>query len=191
MAQQLNIPESFARLSVPIPPDLERVLGYEGDQRFVAFYWTPCGDEFRQNDGANDLDGRWYAWQAYSHHGHVWAALYGLNPDDWFERGQQFDYGSSEEHARHMFVLDREQRIAYAALAGEARRFLREQIVPPTAEASMLVLTQQDLDEMARRILAGLRKWKTPAPDEIHERFEREHAAILAMETWLNNEVQP
>jgi hypothetical protein len=33
------------RLSVPVPPMLEAAIGYTGDAHYVAFYWTPGGDE--------------------------------------------------------------------------------------------------------------------------------------------------
>jgi len=32
-------------LRIPVPPMLEEALGYDGSARWVAFYWTPAGDE--------------------------------------------------------------------------------------------------------------------------------------------------
>lgn len=38
--------DRFARLALPVPPLFGAALGYSGDARYVAFYWTPAGDEF-------------------------------------------------------------------------------------------------------------------------------------------------
>ena len=42
---QIQVPDSWISLPVPVPSLLEQALGYDGKGRFVAFYWTPIGDE--------------------------------------------------------------------------------------------------------------------------------------------------
>ena len=48
-------------LKAPIPPQLKEALGYEGDARFVAFYWSPDGDEAMYDDGQTSGDGDWWS----------------------------------------------------------------------------------------------------------------------------------
>src|SRR6266487_352302 len=48
-------------LHVPVPPMpmLEKAIGYNGDARFVSFYWTPGGDETYYDDGQSAGTGNW------------------------------------------------------------------------------------------------------------------------------------
>ena len=34
-----------------LPRNWERAFGYDGEARYVAFYWTPVGDEAMYDDG--------------------------------------------------------------------------------------------------------------------------------------------
>lgn len=42
-----------------LPRNWELAFGYDGEARFVAFYWTPIGDEARYDDGRISGDGNW------------------------------------------------------------------------------------------------------------------------------------
>lgn len=41
----------FVNLKLPAPPGFEAALGYTGERRYGAFYWSPLGDELRYTDG--------------------------------------------------------------------------------------------------------------------------------------------
>ena len=43
--------DTFQPLPLPVPPMLEAALGYAGTAQYVAFYWTPGGDELIWDDG--------------------------------------------------------------------------------------------------------------------------------------------
>jgi len=59
---------SLTALPIPVPPQLETALGYEGDARFVAFYWEPAGDEAMYDDGRISGTGCWTGYLAYVDH---------------------------------------------------------------------------------------------------------------------------
>jgi hypothetical protein len=46
---------------VPVFPWLAKAFGYRGDARFVAFYWTPAGDEVVYDDGMRSGTGEPWA----------------------------------------------------------------------------------------------------------------------------------
>src|SRR2546428_14092251 len=55
-------------LMVPVPPMLEQAIGYEGDARFVSFYWTPGGDEADYDDGQSGGNRHWPGAFVFIHH---------------------------------------------------------------------------------------------------------------------------
>jgi hypothetical protein len=120
------------RLSVPVPPNLEAAFGYDGGDaaRYVAFYWEPCGDELAFDDGRYGVVGaNWEAWLGFLGHPAVSPALtcpscggLGANCACW--GGQRFNLGNSEQEAAHVLLLDRRERVLYAAPRGEAMRLL-------------------------------------------------------------------
>jgi hypothetical protein len=51
-----------ANLVGTLPRNWERALGYDGDARCVAFYWTPAGDDAMYDDGPWPPCGRQGRW---------------------------------------------------------------------------------------------------------------------------------
>ncbi len=47
---------------------LAKAIGYSGDARYVAFNWTPFGDEAEYFDGRRSATGNWQAFLAYIQH---------------------------------------------------------------------------------------------------------------------------
>jgi hypothetical protein len=123
-------------LDAPVPPMLEAAIGYDGDARWVAFYWQPAGDEACWDDGRASLCGaNWPAYLAYTRHPAVWPHL------------ALYDFGSSDEPARHWLVLDRRERRLYAAPRKVAGASLRQQerqepTALPTVEELMAILSR-------------------------------------------------
>ncbi len=55
-------------LSIPVPPELGRTLGYPGVARLVGFCWQPAGDELEYDDGRLAGAGDWRPWLLYTRH---------------------------------------------------------------------------------------------------------------------------
>src|SRR5262245_17653643 len=122
------------RLSTPAPPQLEEALGYEGEARFVAFHWSPYGDEADFDDGVSSGTGNWDGLLALVDHPAVARHL-----------GEyRFTLGSSDAEATNWLLLDRQERSLQVLSEREARQVLREQwreqairFGPPPAEESV------------------------------------------------------
>src|ERR687887_2170819 len=102
-------------LKVPVPPMLGNAIGYTGDARYVAFKWTPSGDEAEYFDGRMSATGNWQAFLAYIQHPAVSPYL------------EDYDLGSSDSQAKHALILDREQLEVFIAPVKEAEKFLMQQ----------------------------------------------------------------
>jgi hypothetical protein len=84
-------------LQTPVPPMLAQAIGYKGNARYVAFHWTPYGDEAEYYDGRISSTGNWQAFLAYIQHPAVSPFLI------------EYDLGSSDSEAKHALILDREK----------------------------------------------------------------------------------
>src|SRR5437660_1555010 len=121
--------KGFILLPVPIPPMLEKVLGYPGrfhrptDQpaQYCGFYWVQGGYEAAFDDGQRSSVGMMNnnAFLAFVRHHRVDPHL------------RAYNYGSSEEEAEFYLVLDRQERKLYAAPVAAARQLLVQQWGPP------------------------------------------------------------
>src|ERR671932_159314 len=105
-------------LKAPVPPMLAKAIGYTGNTRYIAFKWTPYGDEAEYFDGRMSATGNWQAFLAYIQHPAVSPLL------------QDYDLGSSDSEARHALVLDRKKLEIFIAPVKVAQTFLTEQWPP-------------------------------------------------------------
>ncbi len=87
--------DGLTPLKAPVPPMLEKAIGYSGDARFVSFHWTPAGDEADYDDGQRAGTGEWQGYLAYVDHPTVRPLL------------TQYQLGSSDSEAEHSLILDR------------------------------------------------------------------------------------
>jgi hypothetical protein len=55
-------------VDVPLPPQLAETFGYPGQARYVAFHWTPSGDEVYYDDGRLGGTGASWAFLTYKRH---------------------------------------------------------------------------------------------------------------------------
>jgi hypothetical protein len=180
---QTQVPEGLIALNVPVPANLEKAFGYAKADvhphllRWVGFWWERAGDEFCYGDGTTLLVGAtWAAWLAYIQHPAVAPHL----------RGWQF--GDSEFEAKVIFMLDRQNRQAYAAPAARGHQVLRKQwenVALPKSEeaqarnaASPRPVTQADLDELLALVF---RQTPLAERDARMERLKTEHAEHDAM----------
>jgi hypothetical protein len=60
MTKVVKALEGIIPLKAPVPPMLSDAIGYTGKERFVAFQWTPYGDEVEFADGRIIATGNWH-----------------------------------------------------------------------------------------------------------------------------------
>ena len=60
MTKVVKALEGIISLKAPVPPMLSDAIGYTGKERFVAFQWTPYGDEVEFADGRIMATGTWH-----------------------------------------------------------------------------------------------------------------------------------
>ncbi len=104
-------------VAVDIPPVLELAdaLGYRGNARYVAFRFSPSGDQAVMEDGRYSGTAQTWAFLGFVRHRAVAPLL------------SRFDLGSSEEEGRHALVIDRLAQRASVAPLEQAREFLHQQ----------------------------------------------------------------
>lgn len=102
-----------------LPRNWEHAFGYDGQARYVAFFWTPTGDEAMYDDGEISGDGNW----------HLFLALRRQRPDI----DRRYNLGDSETEADHWLLLDRQTRDLTVLAKAEARARLGQQWPPPGA----------------------------------------------------------
>lgn len=160
--------DTIESLNIPVPPMLEEALGYQGKARWVVFYWTPCGDELRYNDGTTEADGSWHAWLAFKRHPCIAPHL------------EPYHLGSSEEEARHWLLLDRESRTLYVGEASAVEHFLLEHRPPPP------VLTEEQIQALCQRLEEQWPLIRSVDPQDVEERMRREEQLVRDLKDWLD-----
>jgi hypothetical protein len=159
------------QLDVPVPPMLERAVGFPGDARFFALYWG-AGDEAYFSDGRTSATGNPHGYLAFIRHPAVALPLAG------------HDLGSSDDEATEWLVIDRQSRRAYVAPVAEARRFLREQwqesrVVPA-------VLSQEDFAALFDQLRRDFASKPTPTPAEVMAAMKEQQRLESEMRAWLD-----
>jgi len=99
-----------------LPRNWERAFGYEGDARYVAFFWHPVGDEAMYDDGRCSGDGEWSMFLELERQRYPAILAH--------------DVGSSDFEATEWLVLDRETRELFVMPVEEARALLEAQHPP-------------------------------------------------------------
>ena len=153
-------------LPAPVPPTLAKAIGYTGDARYVAFNWTPYGDEAEYFDGRRSATGNWQAFLAYIQHPAVSPLLEG------------YDMGSSKSEATHCLILDMEKIELLIGPVKEAHVFLTEQW-PPEPPIRM------NLKEELAQLSEALKNVKPPDDidiEEIQRHIEAQYALIEDMQ---------
>jgi hypothetical protein len=151
---------------------LAQAIGYEGQARFIAFYWG-SGDEAYYDDGRSSATGEWEAYLAFVQHPTIEPAL------------RPYHLGDSDSEATHELVLDREERKLYVGTARAVNRFLQEQWPPlPTGEITQKEAMQSLLDSL------NAENWEevqtTINPDEIMRKMQEHQQMVQEMTTWLD-----
>lgn len=150
-------------LDIPVPPQLEQVVGYAGDARWLSLCWTCYGDTVLYSDGRSSGTGHGWGYLGYVRHPLVAPPL------------RELDLGSSEQDGRSQLLIDRVERVAYSADAVEARAFLREQW--PAEEP--VELTPEQWQEVVEEIRARMLSTPLPSTSELVQQM-RAHSALVA-----------
>jgi hypothetical protein len=205
IASTAKPPSPLIHLQIPVPPMLEAALGYEGNARYVAFYWQPAGDEVMYDDGQVNGDGDWWAWVEFENHrtviSHLWLPCPwcdGVGTTNQLESDHcdfchgagllPINLGSSDFEADHWLILDRQERQLYVAPVATARRFLQEQWPPlpelaPEEEQSLLEAIQKAVEELHHA-------WHPPSSEELEARLIASMQLCKEMVAWLDGQVE-
>ena len=170
-----DIPEStyLPLAGIPVPPMLERALGYDGDSPLVAFWWAPGGDELCYADGRIELcGGNWSAWLDYVNHPRVVSYL------------THYDFGSSEIEGEHRLLLDRRTRTLAVADRNTVTRLLAR-LAPAVRKGDG---EEGPVCDSFEALMAELNRgslYEGMIPD-VRERMVRYDEAQAALRQWLD-----
>jgi hypothetical protein len=120
-----------------LPRNWERAFGYDGEARYVAFYWTPVGDEARYDDGRASGDGNWQMFLLVRHE----------HP----ELDRRYNRGYSEMEADDWLLFDRETRDLVVLPKAEAQARLRQQWPPLDLDAELAPLDWEIIQEAVQQ----------------------------------------
>jgi hypothetical protein len=170
-------PPGLTPVLLPVYPELARTFGYRGEARWVAFSWTPAGDEVFYDDGQRPGTGASYAFLAYRRHPAVRPHLEGYNLD------------SSDCEAEDCLLLDQAEGRAFIATLADARSLLHDQHLPPRE------LTPAELQEAFAELDAALsRGWQEveiPAEEiarALADQAAREAKMRDALDQWVRRQ---
>jgi hypothetical protein len=122
-----------------LPRNWERAFGYDGEARYVAFYWTPVGDEAMYDDGQVSGDGNWRLFLTLRHQ----------HP----ELDQCYNVGDSDIEADHWLLLDRETRELGVLSKAVAQARLRQQWPVMDLDATLTAFDWDVIQEAVQQAL--------------------------------------
>ncbi len=125
-----------------LPRAWERAFGYDGEARYVAFYWTPVGDEAMYDDGQVSGDGNWRLFLTLRHE----------NPT----LDQRHKVGDSDVEADHWLLLDRQTRDLDVMLKAEAQARLRQQWPAIDLDTELTALDWDIIQEAVQQALENV-----------------------------------
>jgi len=161
-------------LPFPVPPTLERALGYRGDLRFIQFGFSPRQRRFAYCDGGDDVASDESLWIWFLRHPLIsphlperrYPTLYGVFPlngerptlEQIFGRGEGFQ-------ALHCLLLDRQDRKAYLSQRDQAMILFAA--MEPEGGDQHTVFVDGLL------MSPGTENYKTPPPAEVVDQLRR------------------
>lgn len=119
-----EMPADSIEILDPLPPRIDRLLGYFGQERFVAFHYEPRAQDVMWSDGRS-FGIATGAWRELHREIGPLAELYDVNP------------GSDGRDAEHVLLCDRIRMTACFAPRKNAQAFLehRRAILPRPASS--------------------------------------------------------
>lgn len=157
-------------LNVHVPEELEAAVGYKGQARYFAMYWTPAGDEAMIDDGEVSFDGNWHGYLAFIEHPYIRPHLFRAR------------LGNSDEEALQMIIIDRyERRLAIAGWQ-EGHKLLADQ----HGLRSVTPLVSEDTEALYAAMRKALAEMPMPTPEEIMQMMHEQQEAMAALTTALD-----
>lgn len=169
------------------PPELAETLGYRGGARYVAFWWTPYGDELSWSDGQVYAAGaNWHAWLTFIRHPLVRAVMEVAAQ----EAGREpFEFGSSDTEARDGLLVDRWEGTLEAGPIPEIDQVLRSQPSEIIAVKEHYDLSDEEV--VAQLVAAHEAQMNRPMDEilaEAQQRMDEDSTREQAMAEWLDAE---
>lgn len=165
------------RLPISAPPVLCEAIGYHGQARFVAFYWTPGGDELMFSDGSISADGDWYAWSVFVQHRAVAPHL------------APYDFGSSDEEAKHWLLIDRQSNELYAGAPKEVCKLLVQQLAQAETSDTTpdeVVPETSEVNDLNAFLTEPLVEVQPPSQEEVRREMLRRQRLTEELRSWLD-----
>jgi hypothetical protein len=132
---ELQVPESFRKLPVPMPPMLPEVVGVRGESRFFGLSYE--GSKPFWTDGRAGATFSYFAaYQPFVEHLAVALHLF------------EVDLGSDDGPPTHALLIDRQAGEVYVGDYAEVQRFLQKQHPPRRAP------TPEEIEEANRQLAA-------------------------------------
>ncbi len=172
---------NLKQLAAAAPPMIAEAIGYPGRARYVAFYWTPYGDEVIYSDGRLSADGHWPAWLLFVRHSSIAPHL------------EAYNLGSSDEEATHWLLVDRVNCTMYVGTPGEVYPVLKAQFASQVEAAEMPEdeQTREITLEDFRSLIESFVEVPGPRPEEIIEAMRKQAALTEELQVWLDSKPFP
>jgi len=160
-------------IPVKLPESFEAALGYQGELRWVAFYWEPCGDEAMYDDGFCSGDGNWFGFLKFVEHPRV---------SPWLS---DYELGSSDFEAKHWLLCDLESREVYVGEKEEVKSFLKTETEKVLPNPSKIECSDEELKkahvEIYEKLMAEIRSMPLPSMEEVERHMREEQEATERM----------
>lgn len=169
----VNMPSEIHELVLPVPPAFEQVMGYPGNRKWVAFFWTPFGDELEFNDGHSSGTIDWPGWLAFVRHRLVLPLI------------KAYDFGASDSEAVHWLLLDRQARQFFVGEKRAVRDFLES--FTRQLKAEPVEITYDQLEQLRRMLKEGLQEQKAEIKiDDVQQKVADKISRVDRMVAWLD-----
>lgn len=185
---QPAIPSTLRLLPLPCPPMLAEAVGYQGASQFVAFAWSPAGDEAFYDDGYASRTGERTAYLAFVRHPVVRPLL------------ADAQLGSSDQEPSHWLLADLTEGRLYLGPRPEVRRFLRTANAPTTPPATATESAPAErLEDLLEELRTGVfaERFEEVVLDEtelrrqLAARLARQDRLIASLTAWLDGRTRP
>lgn len=165
--------EKLRLLNIPVPPTLEEAICYPGSERYVALWWTRCGEDIVYDDGYRSGTGYSYGWLAFARHPAVAPIL---------SRLDYMDYDREDRVATEKLLLDRYQRRFTFGRTSLIMETMRSENNVPAYDGPPLELSKEQLDSIA----AAFRDNQAVSSQDLERRIAEHHRQIKQMLVWLD-----
>lgn len=159
------------QLDIPTPPAhlFEDLLGYQGEKRFVAF-WYECGHLYFSDEGGHGGTGNWHPWS-------VWQSFLSV------EIRKHYCFGYDDLAKQHLLVLDRQTRKLFAGPVEVVREALRQQYPGYGKPVEPFVVeNMEELENMADALFASIAH---PIGEELLAEQKRLKDGTEKLKVWM------